>query len=168
MSKFSAGRAHLWLYNLVINPSLFSNMTEGNFKFKNCLEILASKGVKVWNLHFKTFSLLFERLFLNSLLSCCNKVRQVYVRRKSTHEILYRRIKRGHNISGFAFSKTSQSMMFTKTCALFKAVNLFYDVRCVPTRGTQTATLRQNHFRREGKEMEGGIGEVSLADVRQG
>ena len=35
------------------------------------------------------------------------------------------------------FRRPSESIMFTKTCALFKAVNLFMIIRCVPKRETQ-------------------------------
>ena len=88
-------------------------------KFYDCLKILPSKGVKFRNLDFKTFNLLFGRLFSNSLLSCCNRVRQIYVSRRSTHEILYRRRKLGHKIScGYTTNNKKKYLKFNLSCAV--------------------------------------------------
>ena len=76
---------------------------------------------RYWFQDFKTSNLLFERLFSNSLLSCCTRVRQVYVRRKSTHEVLYPRRTLGHKISGFAVPKT------------FRVDNVDNNVRYIPS-----------------------------------
>ena len=102
-------------------------------KFYNCLKILASKGVKLRNLDFKTFNLLFERVFSNSPLSCCNRVCQVYVSRRSTHEILYRRRKLGHKTSGFAVPKT------------FRVDNVYKNVRSIQ-KSTMIKQLRRSRF----------------------
>ena len=58
------------------------------------------------NLHFEASNLLFEKLFLNSLLSWHNRVHQVYVPRELIPRILYRRRKLGLMVAGFAGPKT--------------------------------------------------------------
>lgn len=117
VSKVSASRAHRIksLYNLVINRNLFSNMTEGTFEIQE----LAYKGGKLWNLDFKRFNLLFERLFSNPLLSRCNRVRRVYVSQKLPHKLLQRRRKLRHKIAGFTASEDLPGfIMFTTKGAI--------------------------------------------------